>query len=87
MFVLPASHVPLSQQPWEQLVGVQPHAPFTHCVPGGQLTHVPPAVPHAASLCPPTHVPFWQHPFGHVVALHGMGWQDPFWQLVPLGQL
>jgi hypothetical protein len=51
---------------------------------GGLLTQSvqapEPAVPHAKSCVPATHVLPEQQPLGQVVPSHAFCWQTPFWQ-------
>jgi hypothetical protein len=50
----------------------QAHAPFAQesASIGSHVAHAPPLAPHAL-VDGTLHTPAWQHPFGHVVALHG----------------
>lgn len=52
-------------------VGV--HEPLVQLKPVGHDTHMLPREPHAVGAVPPTHWPFAQQPFAHVVALHWAG--------------
>jgi hypothetical protein len=66
-----ATQVAPLQQPPVHEVALQTHAPFVHAEPVPQSTHALPPVPQVVG--PEVwHFPFMsQHPFGHVLALHG----------------
>jgi hypothetical protein len=68
--VVPVWQTPYaSQQPFGQLVALQPHPPAMHSCPVGQATHATPPEPQSTSVFPGRQVVPAQQPAGHDVAL------------------
>jgi hypothetical protein len=89
--LVPDSQIPrLSQQPFGQLVALQVvpwHDPALQESPEGHTAQALPPLPHAVVLVPDSQAPAAsQHPVGHVITLHGLGWHAPPVQTSAEGQ-
>lgn len=70
-------HCPLAQQPLEQVLEVHTQLPLIQAVPGGQVKHAAPPLPHASGDVPGWQTPFEQQPDGQLAGLQPTAVQTP----------